>query len=760
MADSDKDILITPNTSETADPKIDFVGASSTLGPQTITLNVYPNDNGTLSFEGSAGQLFSITNDLTGTIFSVNDVSGIPSIEVIDDGTVSIAEFNGNVLIGTATDNGTDKLQINGDVSATTFKGALVGNATTATTLQTARTINGTSFNGSANITTNIWGTARTINGTSINGSTNYTTANWGTARTLTIGSTGKSVNGSANVAWSLSEIGAADATATVNLTGNQTIAGTKTFSSAVVLSTAGTATTHAVRADRSISTAGIATGGGNLTANRTISVPGTNLGITAGTTAGPIVTSSTGTNATLPTASGTASGVVTTGNQTISGIKTFSGTELRVGGSNTENYISFRGTTGDGPGSFNHTYIGERLYGGTEQSELFLFKGNDSSTSSGYDRIRLAGAAILFDTYTAATSGTFSGVATSANLINRFTMTPEGNATFNVDLRAPIFYDSNNTGYRTNPASTSVMNTIDLEGTIRHNGDTNTYIQFHAADQWRVVTDGSERLEVNNTATTGGRIDATSQMRSPIYYDRNNTSYYVHADSTSYFAYLGRRAHQTGHLVGSYNSVGANSQKSNPIYTIGSNYNPAEEALNNMYGIGYSHTNASFYGLSGASGWGMYVAADGDARVILSGSNGAISATGDITAYASDGRLKTNIKPIENALEKVQKIRGVTYDWVNNITSEYDFHPGSMHEVGVISQEIEKVLPEIVTEAPFNFNYTKKTGVDHKFQTVKYDRLAPLLIEAVKEQQQIIQEQDDRITRLEKLVNTLVGKE
>lgn len=54
--------------------------------------------------------------------------------------------------------------------------------------------------------------TARTINGTSFNGTANITTANWGTARTLTIGSTGKSVNGSGNVAWTLSEIGAAAA--------------------------------------------------------------------------------------------------------------------------------------------------------------------------------------------------------------------------------------------------------------------------------------------------------------------------------------------------------------------------------------------------------------------------------------------------------------------------------------------------------------------------------------------------------------------
>ncbi|MGL6122402.1 MAG: hypothetical protein ACRC1W_05140 [Shewanella sp.] len=79
------------------------------------------------------------------------------------------------------------------NVTAATFKGALAGNATTATNLQTTRAINGTNFNGSAAITT----------------------ANWGTGRTITIGSTGKSVNGSANVSWTLAEIGAAAASHT-----------------------------------------------------------------------------------------------------------------------------------------------------------------------------------------------------------------------------------------------------------------------------------------------------------------------------------------------------------------------------------------------------------------------------------------------------------------------------------------------------------------------------------------------------------------
>ena len=122
MANSDKNLIITPNIgSTTDDPKIVFSGADSSTTAQDITLRVYPTSNGTLSVEGSAGQLFSITNNLTGTLFSVNDISGIPSIEVTDDGTVSLAEYSGNVGIGTASP--TEKLEVNGTIKATSFSG-------------------------------------------------------------------------------------------------------------------------------------------------------------------------------------------------------------------------------------------------------------------------------------------------------------------------------------------------------------------------------------------------------------------------------------------------------------------------------------------------------------------------------------------------------------------------------------------------------------------------------------------------------------
>jgi hypothetical protein len=99
----------------------------------------------------------------------------------------------------------------------------------------------------------------------------------------------------------------------------------------------------------------------------------------------------------------------------------------------------------------------------------------------------------------------------------------------------------------------------------------------------------------------------------------------------------------------------------------------------------------------------------------------GAITATGDITAYFSDERLKTKLGGIENALEKVQQLSGFYYE-ANEIAQELGYE--SKREVGVSAQEVEKVMPEIVRPAP----------IDAKYLTIQYERLVPLLIEAIKE--------------------------
>lgn len=106
MADSDKNIVITPNRSQTAQPKIVFTGK----GNDPITIFIDDASTGevtsitagaSLSVEGSAGQLFSITDRLaTGSIFSVNDISGIPSINVDASGLVELAPFGGGLSSG------------------------------------------------------------------------------------------------------------------------------------------------------------------------------------------------------------------------------------------------------------------------------------------------------------------------------------------------------------------------------------------------------------------------------------------------------------------------------------------------------------------------------------------------------------------------------------------------------------------------------------------------------------------------------------
>lgn len=119
MALTDKNIVITPNVGVSADPKLVFSGADASTTAQNITLTAYPTNGGTLSFDGSVGQLFSVTNSMTGTIHSVNDISGIPSIEVLDTGLIKLAQYSGNVVLGSATDTGLAKLQVTGVISAT-----------------------------------------------------------------------------------------------------------------------------------------------------------------------------------------------------------------------------------------------------------------------------------------------------------------------------------------------------------------------------------------------------------------------------------------------------------------------------------------------------------------------------------------------------------------------------------------------------------------------------------------------------------------
>jgi hypothetical protein len=105
---------------------------------------------------------------------------------------------------------------------------------------------------------------------------------------------------------------------------------------------------------------------------------------------------------------------------------------------------------------------------------------------------------------------------------------------------------------------------------------------------------------------------------------------------------------------------------------------------------------------------------------------SGTIRATGDIIAY-SDKRVKENIKTIPNALEKVEKLRGVEFNKIGTSTKS----------IGVIAQEIEEIIPEVVK--------TDSEGM----KAVAYGNISGLLIEAIKEQQREINELKELVGKL-----------
>jgi hypothetical protein len=104
------------------------------------------------------------------------------------------------------------------------------------------------------------------------------------------------------------------------------------------------------------------------------------------------------------------------------------------------------------------------------------------------------------------------------------------------------------------------------------------------------------------------------------------------------------------------------------------------------------------------------------------SGTTGEIRATNNVTAFYSDERLKTKTGDIENALDKVCQIETMLYH--ANETAVALGYDASIQEVGVTAQSVQQVQPEVVVPAP----------VDDKYLTVRYEKLVPLLIEAIKE--------------------------
>ena len=197
-------------------------GATGATGPQgpTGATGATPTIKAGTVTTGAAGSSAAVTASTSGTTTTFNFTiprgatgatgpQGPQGAKGATGATGATGPKGADGLTTSVTVNGTKYTHSSGNITLPNYP--TLSSLGAAASSHTHNYAGSSSAGGAANSAT-VLATARTINGTSFNGSANITTANWGTARTITIGSTGKSVNGSGNVSWSLAEIGAAAA--------------------------------------------------------------------------------------------------------------------------------------------------------------------------------------------------------------------------------------------------------------------------------------------------------------------------------------------------------------------------------------------------------------------------------------------------------------------------------------------------------------------------------------------------------------------
>jgi hypothetical protein len=235
----------------------------------------------------------------------------------------------------------------------------------------------------------------------------------------------------------------------------------------------------------------------------------------------------------------------------------------------------------------------------------------------------------------------------------------------------------------------------------LRHAGDSNTYLDFEG-DTISMYVGGSREVTVNGTGvrlgdTDNGYFRPVSGNYGSIEIDGGD-----HGGWEGYS--IGGRVvfmHDNSNAAGLYDDV--------------NNHWFVYHTLNGQTQLRYNDSNKIETQNDGCQ------------------TNGIHRASGNVISNTSDARLKTNIENIPNALDKVMSLNGVTYNWNENTPDDFDKEKA---EVGLIAQEVQAVLPEIIHPAPFDRDPENdgKSISGEDYITLQYERVVPLLVEAIKE--------------------------
>jgi hypothetical protein len=351
------------------------------------------------------------------------------------------------------------------------------------------------------------------------------------------------------------------------------------------------------------------------------------------------------------------------------------------------------------------HTYL--YLTPGNNYEAMIRYNGGSGSTWYVGKRVtsQLVGTE-SFHFYSQAAGQTVGGIDTSGNMMA------------SGSHRAPIFYDSDNTEYYCNPWGTSNFVSLVLSGSTYFRP--NSWIQF----------DGSYGL-----------------------YWPNNNGAHLHANDLSTYTQLAIRGNRNGFsgIFDQYSAVNGfmyDSAGNGGVYREAQGrWYQYHDVGNNCTAFGTSVTNSA-YNIYAPKG--IYSGGRVDGTIFYDSNNTGYYADLNSTTYLyylqsattirsdSDRRLKENIVPITGALAKVRLLQGCTY-------TRNDLADKTKVYMGMIAQDVLPIVPEVVS------------GSEEGKYSLGYAELVPLLNEAIKEQDLIIQTQEARIKRLESLIEKLI---
>jgi len=341
-------------------------------------------------------------------------------------------------------------------------------------------------------------------------------------------------------------------------------------------------------------------------------------------------------------------------------------------------------------------------------------------------------------------------------NLANNNT-TFGGDLTAIYSMYAEAFFDRNDTAYRLDPAGTNRMNAVTANVyTSPYSGGNSGIVRSSYPYGWGFQENGGwgspfpDTVFQYHTGLTFAANASYEGMRFKADYNDDTLIFQVNGGSNYLYKYRWMFTTSDGF----YSSTNGAHWYPN----VNSSYGAwrADGSRNGWYGINIGTGNNPHVMFDGSGNGGFYNESGGRWHHYYShgndcvGMNGsttsatyglyvskAIYSTGNIVAY-SDRRKKENIETVDNALETLNKLRGVFYNKTTDETKK--------RQIGVIAQEVEEVLPEVVTYA---------SDIDE--YGVQYGNFAGLFIEAIKEQTQIIENQKKEIEDLKEIVNKLI---